>query len=78
MQTWSKPGCYKHYPTHSWVTASLNVHDVYFVINHGVALKAKAPPLIWLCMFRQWGWLPMLYHAIRHIIVQHHVNTHIN
>ena len=28
---------------------SLNVYDVYIVINHGVELKAKAPPSIWLC-----------------------------
>ena len=27
----------------------LNVYDVYIVINHGVDLKAKAPPLNWLC-----------------------------
>ena len=25
------------------------VHDVYIVINRGVELKAKSPPLIWLC-----------------------------
>ena len=25
---------------------ALNVHDVYIVINHGVELKAKSPPLI--------------------------------
>ena len=28
---------------------SLNIHDVYIVINHGEELKAKSPPLIWLC-----------------------------
>ena len=30
----------------------LNVHDVYIVMNHGVELKAKAPPLIGYAMFR--------------------------
>ena len=28
---------------------ALNVHDVYIVMNHGVELKEKAPPSIWLC-----------------------------
>ena len=28
---------------------ALKIHDVYIVINRGVELKAKAPPLIWLC-----------------------------
>ena len=28
---------------------ALKAHDVYIVINHGVELKAKAPPSIWLC-----------------------------
>ena len=28
---------------------ALKVHDVYIVINHGVELKEKAPPSIWLC-----------------------------
>ena len=32
-----------------------HLHDVYNVINRGEELKAKAPPSIWLCMFRQWG-----------------------
>ena len=46
-----------------WATWSLHVfvtpqfwprlHDVYNVINHGEELKAKVPPSIWLCMFRQ-------------------------
>ena len=27
---------------------ALNVYDVYIVINHGVGLKAKSPPSIWL------------------------------
>ena len=31
---------------------ALNVYDVYIVINHGVELKAKAPPLIGYAMFR--------------------------
>ena len=29
---------------------ALNIHDV---INRGEELKAKSPPSIWLCMFRQ-------------------------
>ena len=28
---------------------ALNVCDVYILINHGVELKAKSPPSIWLC-----------------------------
>ena len=28
---------------------ALKVHDVYIVIDHGEELKAKSPPLIWLC-----------------------------
>ena len=28
---------------------ALKVHDVYIVINHGVELKEKSPPSIWLC-----------------------------
>ena len=28
---------------------ALSLHDVYIVINHGVELKAKSPPSIWLC-----------------------------
>ena len=28
---------------------ALNIYDVYIVINRGVELKGKAPPLIWLC-----------------------------
>ena len=28
---------------------ALNVHGVYIVMNHGVELKAKSPPSIWLC-----------------------------
>ena len=28
---------------------ALNVYDVYNVIDHGVELKAKDPPSIWLC-----------------------------
>ena len=28
---------------------ALGVYDVYIVIDRGVELKAKAPPLIWLC-----------------------------
>ena len=27
----------------------LGVYDVYIVIDHGVELKEKAPPSIWLC-----------------------------
>ena len=27
----------------------LKIHDVYIVINHGVELKEKSPPSIWLC-----------------------------
>ena len=27
---------------------ALNVYDVYIEFNHGVELKAKSPPLIWL------------------------------
>ena len=30
---------------------ALNVHDVYIVNDHGVELKAKAPPLIGHVMF---------------------------
>ena len=32
-----------------WTLFSLNVYDVYIVINHGVELKEKAPPSISLC-----------------------------
>ena len=28
---------------------ALKIHDVYIVINRGVELKEKSPPLIWLC-----------------------------
>ena len=31
---------------------ALNVYDVYIVSNHGVELKAKAPPSICYAMFR--------------------------
>ena len=46
-----------------------HLHDVYIVINRCEELKAKAPPSIWLCMFRQWGQLPMVCRAIRHLII---------
>ena len=39
------------------------------VINCGEELKEKAPPSIWLCMFRQEGSLSMVYRAIQHIII---------
>ena len=48
---------------------ALNVHDVYIVINHGVELKAKAPPSICLCYVRKLKTLPMVYHDILHILV---------
>ena len=32
-----------------------NVYDVYIVINHGVELKEKSPPLIWLCYVSAFG-----------------------
>ena len=28
---------------------ALSIHDIYIVNNHGVELKAKSPPSIWLC-----------------------------
>ena len=48
---------------------ALNVDDVYIVINRGVELKEKAPPLIWLCYAWQLKSLPIVYGDIRHIIV---------
>ena len=48
---------------------ALNVYDVYIVINHGVELKAKAPPSIWLCYVWRLKMLSMIYRDIRHITV---------
>ena len=39
---------------------TLNTHDAYIVNNHGVELKAKAPPSIWLGMF----WIGMVTNGI--------------
>ena len=33
---------------------TLNTHDAYIVNNHGVEIKAKAPPSIWLGYVLDW------------------------
>ena len=43
---------------------ALNVYDVYIVINHGVELKAKAPPLISRFMFRRLKSLSKVYFVL--------------
>ena len=56
----------------------LNTHDAYIVNNHGVELKAKAPPSIWLGMF----WIGMVTDSIsghmEYIKLWNHVNVFFN
>ena len=46
----------------------LDVYDVYIVNDHGVELKAKAPPLIGHAMFWDLKLSPMVYRGMRHIL----------
>ena len=58
---------------------ALNVHDVYIVINHGVELKSKSPPLICLCYVL--ANRIIVYGLLRYttyIKFCHHVNMHFN
>ena len=58
---------------------ALNVYDVNIVINHGVDLKAKSPPLIYCFMFRRLKSMPMVFRASQaHYNFGHHVNIEIN
>ena len=41
-----------HIVTPWFFPVALDVYDVYIVNNHGVELKAKAPPLIGYALFR--------------------------
>ena len=47
---------------------TLDVYDVYFVNDHGVELKAKAPPWIGYAMFWDLNLSPKVYRGMRHII----------
>ena len=54
---------------------SLNVYDVYIVLNHGVELQEKSPP--WIIVFTFWRLksLPMVFCAKpAHYNFNHHVN----
>ena len=48
---------------------ALNVYDVNTIINHGVELKEKYPPLIYHFMFQQLKSMLMVFFANRHIII---------
>ena len=48
---------------------ALNVHDAYIVINHGAELKEKSHHRFGCFMFQQLKLLPMVYHAIFHILI---------
>ena len=57
---------------------ALDVYDVYIVNDHGVELKAKAPPLIGYAMFWDLNRHRFKYRGVRHILkFQHHVNMHL-
>ena len=56
---------------------ALDVYDVYIVNDHGVELKAKAPPLISNAMFG-FKLSPMAYRGMQYIYyVGHHVDMHL-
>ena len=72
-----------NFPTHSLSRpgldpVTLDAYDVYIVKDHGVELKAKAPPLIDYAMF--WD-LKIATDGISghaaHIKFPHHVNMHL-
>ena len=57
---------------------TLKIHDTYIGNNLGAELKAKAPPLIWLCYVHIGIVTNGISEHTARIKLWHHVNVHLN